>query len=387
VKVFRNFRVLTVWGIPIQVNISLVLFLPILAYLIAGTQQLTLYAGLIESLTGTTLPIDDLRAGQTEWLIGVGAAVGLFASVTLHELGHSWVALRYGLEVQSITLWILGGLASFDEVPREWDREFWIAVAGPITSVLVAAVCFGAVQVAAGGGVAVVFVLGWLAVANVTLAVFNMLPAFPMDGGRVFRALLARKRPYAAATRTAARVGTVFALLFAIVGVLQFSPILLLLALFIYGAATSESRTVMLADLLEGVHVADLVRTDRPTVATNAPLTELFEAMLRERLVAFPVTDGSGRVVGVVTVEDLRSVPVEDRGTVTVGSVVREDVPRVSADTAAFDALVAFGRGDVALVEDDGRVVGVVTQEDVGTALQLQREAAAERPAGRVEES
>jgi Zn-dependent protease len=193
----RSYTVTRIWGIPIRVGSSLLIFLPILAWLIGSGQQIELYAGVIEALTGRGFDIAQLRAGTTPWLVGAAAAVGLFVSVTIHELGHSWVAMRYGLEIESITLWILGGLAALKEFPKEWDWELWIAIAGPVSSLLVAAVCYGGVVLMPASLQVPRFVVGWLAVMNVTLAAFNLLPAFPMDGGRVLRALLARSRPTA----------------------------------------------------------------------------------------------------------------------------------------------------------------------------------------------
>ncbi|MFB6354731.1 MAG: site-2 protease family protein, partial [Halobacteriales archaeon] len=231
----RSYTIGRVWGIPIRVNTSLLVFLPILAWLIGSGGQIEVYAGFIEGLTGVGFDLARLRAGSTPWVIGLVAAVGLFASVTVHELGHSWVALRYGVEIESITLWILGGMASLASIPREWHREFWIAIAGPVTSVAVAAGCWAGLLVVPAGLDVPRFVVGWLALSNLTLAGFNLLPAFPMDGGRILRALLARSRPYASATRIAGRVGVVFAFLFAVVGVMTFQLILVLLALFVYG--------------------------------------------------------------------------------------------------------------------------------------------------------
>jgi Zn-dependent protease len=188
------------------------------------------------------------------WVIGVVAAVLLFVSVTLHELGHSWVALRLGIGIQSITLWILGGLASLESVPREPGREFKIAVAGPAVSLGIAGVGYAGLLALPGTSNVIRFLVGWVALTNLSLALFNLLPAFPMDGGRVLRALLARRRPYATATRIASRVGVAFAVLFVFVGVAGGQIMLLLLAAFLYVAATSESRTVMVGDLLSEFH-------------------------------------------------------------------------------------------------------------------------------------
>lgn len=370
----RNFTVASVWGIPIRINVSLVVFLPILAWLIGSGGQIEIYAGFIEGLTGEGFDLDVLRAGSTPWVIGVTAAVGLFVSVTLHELGHSWVALRYGLSIESITLWILGGIAALSSVPREWDREFWIAIAGPITSVLVGAVCYAGLLVVPSGLPVVRFVVGWLAIVNVTLAAFNLLPAFPMDGGRILRAVLARSRPYASATRIAGRIGVVFAILFAVVGVLSFNPILLLLALFVYGAATTESRTVLVDELLEGITVGDIMTRDPQTVGADATVAAFVDRMIRERQTVYPVTDAGGDVVGVVALENLRRVKERDRDTTRVDAVMRE-VPRVASTADAFDtlALLAQAGTTTALVEEDGAVAGVLSEADYSHALTIQR--------------
>jgi len=368
----RNYTLGRVWGIPIRVNVSLLVFLPILAWLIGSGAQIAVYAGIIEGLAPVTIDPAALAA-ESRWTIGILAAVGLFVSVAIHELGHAWAAMRYGIEVESITLWILGGLASLSAMPREWNREFWIAVAGPAASVLVAAVCFAGLYAVPAGAPVVVFVVGWLAVTNVFLVLFNMLPAFPMDGGRVLRALLVRNRPYASATRTAARVGTGFAVLFAVVGVLAFSPLLFLLALFVYGAATSESRTVIIGELLDGMTVGDLATAEG--VAETTPVEELLGRLLGSRRSELPVLDADGRVVGAVTAEALRGVAPADYATTTVGDLVDPDLPRLDAAASAFDGLVELdgSRSDVALVERDGAPVGVVSRADYGAALALRR--------------
>jgi Zn-dependent protease len=370
----RSFTVGSVWGIPIRINTSLIIFLPILAWLIGSGGQIQVYAGFIEALTGVGFDLARLRAGSTPWVIGITAAVGLFVSVTIHELGHSWVALRYGLTIESITLWILGGMAALTSIPREWDREFWIAIAGPITSVLLAAACYVGLLVVPGSLPVPRFLFGWLAITNVTLAVFNLLPAFPMDGGRILRALLARRRPYASATRIAGRIGVVFAFLFAIVGVFTFQIILLLLAFFVYGAATTESRTVLLDELLEGITVGDIVTRDVTALPAATTIEELGSRMLRERRTVYPVLGEGGSIVGVVTLEDLKQARKRNRDAVTVEAVMRE-VPRVGTTADAFDTLALMNQAGSAnaLVEEGGAVVGVLSQSDYAHALTIQR--------------
>jgi Zn-dependent protease/predicted transcriptional regulator len=372
----RSYTIVRIWDIPIKINVSLVVFLPVLAWLI-GRGQIEIYAGFLESLTGVAFDMDVLTAGNVPWIIGIVAAVGLFVSVTIHELGHSWVAIRYGLTIESITLWILGGMAALSEMPREWNREFWIAIAGPITSVAVGAISYAGMLALGSSLPTVRFVLGWLALTNVILAVFNLLPAFPMDGGRILRALLARKRTYASATRIAGRIGVLFAILFAVVGVLGgFNLMLLLLALFIYGAATTESRTVLLDELLDGLVVGDVMTRDPPTVASETTVAELVERIVQDRKTAYPVVDEvSGDVVGVVTLEDLRGVREVERDAILVGEIARE-VPRVDPGADAFETLATLSgtAGDFMLVADDRDVIGLLSQADYTHALSMQRE-------------
>ncbi|WP_324665591.1 site-2 protease family protein [Haloarcula sediminis] len=376
----RNFHITTVWGIPIRVNVSLLVFLPVLAWLIGSGTQIELYAGIVGALAGTELDTAVLTAGSTPWLVGTLAAVGLFVSVTLHELGHAWAGMRYDLEVESITLWILGGLASFKTFPREWHKEFWIAVAGPITSVLTGVACYAALLALPAGATVPLFVVGWLAVTNLLLAGFNMLPAFPMDGGRVLRSLLARKRSYASATRTAARIGTTFAILFAVFGVLNFAPMLLLLALFIYAAASGESRTVALADLLEGLTAGDIARSTRLSIDADATVEDLVDRMFAERATEFTVTQ-DGDVVGVVTVADFRELSKAQREADTVADLMVTDLPRLDAAMSAFDALVALdtGKATAALVESP-EGTHVVSREDFSSAMEMRRLARVDGP-------
>jgi CBS domain-containing protein len=220
-----------------------------------------------------------------------------------------------------------------------------------------------------------VFVFGWLVVTNVILAVFNMLPAFPMDGGRVLRALLARRRSYLSATRTAARIGTGFAIGFAILAVLSLSPLLFLLALFVYGAASGESRTVALDTLLEGITVEDIVDRDVEGVDADATLSAFAERMLRDRRTTYPVVDG-GSIVGIVSLADLKGVSEADRDATRVREVSAADPPRIAATATAFDGLMELAkhRTEAALVEDGGKTVGVVSNADISQLLDLREQ-------------
>jgi CBS domain-containing protein len=209
---------------------------------------------------------------------------------------------------------------------------------------------------------------------NVTLAAFNLLPAFPMDGGRILRALLARSRPSGIATRLAARIGVGFAVLFAVFAVLTFQVLLLLLAFFMYGAATTESRTVLLEELLAGISIDDIMTRDPATVVASTTIEDFGSQLLRDRQSIHLVVDERGDPVGLVTLDDLKRARRADRTTATVGDIVG-DVARVAPTADAFETLGELqGAGDTdAIVERDGTVVGVLTEADYAHAVTIQR--------------
>jgi Zn-dependent protease/CBS domain-containing protein len=367
----RSFEIGRITDIPIRLNITLVVFLPVLAWLISREEQLTLYAETVNGISPQAIDIAVIRSGSTPEIAGVVTAIGLFVGVLLHELGHSWTARRYGVTISSITLWIFGGMAHMEDLPEDWDIELYVALAGPAMSVLVGAVCYLLLFVVPAQPT-VVFVVGSLALINVTLAIFNLIPAFPMDGGRVLRALLARSRPYAEATQTAATVGKLLAILMAVFAVLAFAPILLLVAMFVYIAAGAESRTTVLRELLRGITVRELMSTDVRTIAPETTVAEFIDRVITERTTAYPVMD-RGTVTGVVTLESVRGVDPEDRKHTTVADVMGPAPPSVDPDADAFEALATMSaaNGDRVLVVEDGRFIGQLTASDFTTAIEV----------------
>lgn len=369
----RNWTLFHVWGIPIRVNITLLVFLPALAYIISRDAGIEANAALLEAMGPHALDVAVLTDGMTPWLIGLGAAVGLFVGVTLHELGHSWMAMRHDIAIASITLWIFGGLARLEDIPEDWDVEFSIALAGPAVSVLVGVLTWGLFLVMPSTSEPLLFIVGWLAFINIILAGFNMLPAFPMDGGRVLRALLARNRPYVEATRTAAAVGKGFAIVFAVVGILALAPILVLVAMFVYIAAGGESRVTVLRDLLRGVTVADIMDEIKRPLSPDQPVADGLAAMLEGRATAVALVDDDGGFAGLVTMADIQSVDPTERDSTPLGSVATTDGPTVTADLDAFGVLQAFSlhRTDRLPVVDDGRLVGSVSRQGLTEAIEV----------------
>lgn len=371
---FKGFRIGSVAGIPIRLDVTFLLVLPVLAFLI-GNAMADVVVVLNESLSGG-LEADALTADLTPWLLGSVAAVGLFACVLLHELGHAAAARRYDYGVASITLWLLGGVARPEEQPRTWQHEFWIAVAGPVVSVALGVGCYLGFLVLPGDELR--FLLGYLAILNVTLAGFNMLPAFPLDGGRVLRALLGRNRPFQAATRQAASVGKAFAVLFGLVGILAVNVFLIAVAFFVYIAAAAEERQTTLRAAFEGVSVGDVmtpaeeVRTVEPPVTLDVVLDRMF----RDRHTGYPVVE-DGRLVGIVTLEDIREVEPDARPSTTAEEVMTTDLQTVSPGTEAMEAMQQLGEGGVGrlvVTDESDELAGIVTRSDLVTAMNVVQE-------------
>ena len=236
---------------------------------------------------------------------GIAFTLALFVSVVLHELGHALVARRYGVPTRDITLLPIGGVARLEYIPEKPRAELSIALAGPMVTAALALVVFAVLRLLsvplvfaprARGVDAVAVQLMW---ANVTLLVFNLLPAFPMDGGRVLRALLALRMDYVRATRIAARAGQIFALFFGIVG-LMYDPVLVVIALFVWVAAVAESGAVEMHSSLAGVDVERVMIRDARTLAPEDPLSTALAHVLDGFQQDFPVVRG-GAVVGVLT--------------------------------------------------------------------------------------
>ncbi len=376
----RRFRIGSVFGIPIQLDLTFLLVLPLFAWIIASQVEQT--ADLLNRSLGTGLDPALLSGGSLVWVLGIVAAVGLFTGVVLHELGHSLVAIRYGFPIDSITLWLFGGVAQLTEMPEDWKQELAIAVAGPIVSVGLGVLSYVAFFVLPGTESTIVesarFVFAYLALMNVALAIFNMLPGFPMDGGRVLRALLARTRPYARATEIAAEVGKVFAIMLGLFGLFVAGNIFLAgLAFFIYIGAAGEARETSMRADLEGVQVRDVMTpADRVTTVTpDVSVRELIGTMFRERHTGYPV-EVNGEVVGLVTLEDARAVKEVERDAYTVRDVMTTELVTVTPELDVMDALQELqdnSVGRLVVTDADGEFRGLLTRSDIMTALSILR--------------
>ncbi|SFR36445.1 Zn-dependent protease (includes SpoIVFB) [Halogeometricum rufum] len=368
----RGIRIGRVFGIPIQLNLTFLLVLPLFAWLIGS--DVGELVELVNRLFGSAIDGAALTVGSMPWILGTAAALGLFLCVLLHEFGHSLVAMRYGYEIESITLWLFGGVANFVEMPEDWRQELVIAVAGPAVSVGLGVVSYLGFLVLSTAQGPVKFVLGYLALTNVMLAVFNMLPGFPMDGGRVLRALLARRRSHARATQIAAEVGKVFAFLLGIVG-LFVNLFLIALAFFIYMGASSEAQQTVMKAAFEDVTVRDVMtpREKLDVVDVTTSVADLLDRMFRERHTGYPVLR-NGSLVGMVTLNDARSVNEVERDAYRVEDVMSGELATISPDAGAMDAITTMqqnGVGRLPVVDEAGELVGLISRSDLVTALNI----------------
>jgi Zn-dependent protease/CBS domain-containing protein len=370
----RGIRIGSAFGIPIKLDLTFLIVLPLFAWLIGS--DVGNLATVLNDMFGSTMPVDALTAGSTRWVLGAAAATGLFFCVLLHEFGHSLTAMRYGYRIESITLWLFGGVARFAEMPEDWKQEFTIAVAGPLVSVALGVLSYLAFLVVPGTLPTVQFVLAYLALTNVALAVFNMLPGFPMDGGRVLRALLARNRPHARATQIAAEVGKLFAVVLAIVGLFS-NLFLVALAFFIYIGASGEAQQTVMKAAFQDVTVGDIMTpaAELKTVTADTAITTLTDRMFRERHTGYPVLR-QGSLVGMVTLDDTREVREVERDAYRVEDVMATDLVTISPDADAMDAISMMQRekvGRLPVVDESGDLVGLISRSDLVTAFNIIR--------------
>ncbi len=358
-----SFRIGRAFGIDIKVHWTFFLLLAFFAYV------------------GYRDSSDPLTA-----LITAAIIVALFFCVLFHEFGHSLVAQRLGIEVPDITLLPIGGLARLKTLPdKPWD-EVKIAIAGPLVNVVLAPIFFGLAlllganllnpaNILEGAG-SLGEVLVYLGYINVVLAVFNLIPAFPMDGGRVLRGLLATRFGPVRATDISSGVGQFFAIAFFLIGLLTANFILLLIAVFIFFGASGEAQMVRQREMMRGLNVSDVMGT-KPRIETVTPyhnFGQVLDAVLHGYQEDFPVVDEDGRLAGIITRKEILSAAHSPDRYTSVRDLMKTDVPTISPDadlfTDGYRILQESGLRALPVV-DNGELVGMLTIDDVGQASLL----------------
>jgi Zn-dependent protease len=360
IKLFR------VKGIDVKVHLTFVLILIWAAYRWSGS-------------TGE---------GMQGALFGVAATLLLFGSVTLHELGHSLQALKYGVRVRDITLLPIGGLARMEEIPEKPGQELRIAIAGPLVNFAIAAALIGVgalLQAQALVTVPELFhslgaaswtgMLAYLTMANLAMGLFNLIPAFPMDGGRVLRALLAMRLDYPKATSSAVTVGQGLALLLGLYGFMSGSFTLVLIAVFVWMGAGQEGKQVEVKSVLREMKVGQAMTRQPQILSADDSLARAVELTLTTSQADFPVMDReSGRLVGLLTEGDLLKGLRSHSMEASVGQVMRTRFPTATPGEPIFQAQQQMALGRVRampILEGSDRLVGLLTAADINEAYRL----------------
>ena len=316
---------------------------------------------------------------------GVVVTLLLFVCVVIHELAHSLTSTWMGYPVEDIVLLPLGGVSQIEEMPEGPGEEFLMAVAGPFSNIVIAfflglislftpvSLLSGLRKIATNP-----MALGWgdmlpyLIVTNIALAAFNLIPAFPMDGGRVLRSLLATVLPQAQATNIAVRVGQGFAWLLGLGGLVTGNLIWILIAVFVYAGAAQEGRMTQIRDILEGMKVRQAFSRDVEAVSPSDPVSRAADLTLEGFQADFPVCD-EGEIVGLLTHTDIVRALKMREPDVLVGDVMKKDFPTLRLDDGLFEVhqqMQQSGLDALPVIEDD-RFVGLLTSRDVNEAYQL----------------
>ena len=367
-----------IFDIPILLHFTFLLVIPLFAWIIGSQIELTTV--ILASLFGIEGRVDIslITAGFMPYILGTIVSLGLFGGVLLHELAHSLVAQSRGIKINSITLLILGGVASMEESLPDPRVELPMALAGPVASLVIglvtSAMAWASILYVPDTAIAglLFYVFGYLGLLNIILFGFNLLPAFPMDGGRVLRAALARRMSLHRATRIAADIGRGFAIIFGIVGFLVFNPILIIIAVFIYIGAGQEALMIKYNVLLQDVSVTDVMSSPVVTIPTTLPVDEAISMMYSSRHLGFPVMERND-LVGIVTLADVHAISSIDREAMQVQDIMTKDLvtlPPSAPLTEALRIMSSAGIGRIPIM-DKGELKGIVTRTDILRVMQL----------------
>ena len=307
----------------------------------------------------------------------------IFLCVLLHEFGHALAARRYGIRTPDITLLPIGGVARLERMPDKPSEEVVVAVAGPAVNILIAAALWLLISVTGGVQTAEIVhtsggsLLWKLWAVNIFLVIFNMIPAFPMDGGRILRALLAMRMNYGRATQIAASIGQGIAFLFFMLGLINPNTwgMLMLIAVFVFFGAANEAAFAQMKTVSQGLRVSSAMVTQFQALPLNASLNEAVEALLRTSQHEFPIVDELGKVRGILTRDDLIVALRKSGADTPVSEVMRVDIPSVHHSMLfdrAFSLMQECGCPALPVLDSAGRLIGLFTPENVGEMMMIE---------------
>src|SRR5215469_5925810 len=374
-----SFRIGRIAGIDIFIHVSWLIIIVLLTWSLATGWFAVLYHG-----WGTA----------TYWIVSLIAALLLFLAVLVHELAHSLVARARGLTVKNITLYIFGGVSNIEQEPQTPGVEFQMAFAGPLTSLLIGGIAYLLLLALGKNTSPLAAILGYLAVMNVLLGVFNLIPGFPLDGGRVLRSIVWKvSGSLRTGTRVTTIVGQVFAYLLILLGIWFFFGGNLLdgiwlgfIGWFLLSAAQSANSQSMLQSMFKGVTVGEVMNASPMTVPANISLQKLVDEYFLPRGLRSAMVTQLDQLAGLITLADIRHVPREQWNEVPVGHAMIpvDRLHVVSPQQSLNDVLPLMAGRDVNQlpVVQDGRLVGVLSRDAIVHYLEVRRDLGMNREAG-----
>ncbi|WP_406670659.1 CBS domain-containing protein [Methanolobus sp. ZRKC4] len=360
-----SLKIGSIMGIPVKLHITFLLILPVFALVFSINEPPLGFAG--------TTPL------ILNYALSLLTTILLFVCILLHELGHSYIAKSYGVEIKDITLLLFGGVSSMEEIPREPSQELRMAFAGPFVSFVIG---FGLLAlhimaisfIPSYSGTSIYLMVGILASINIVLGLFNLLPAFPMDGGRLLRAWYAKRMSYIKATHYAASFGKIFAVMMGLFG-LFFNPWLILIALFVYIGASEEDKQTTVTIGLEKHKVEDVMSKEVVSVLPEMTVEDLSHFMFENKHLGYPVIQGNS-LKGIVTFTDIRNILPNDRFATLVSDIMTKDVISLSSGANAAEAFKIMTVNNIGrvLIADDDDVKGILSRTDLMRLLMLESE-------------
>ncbi len=341
-----SFKIFSIFGIPIELHISF-LALMLIIYIIA-------ILNIIPAINVLTAVLITL----------------IFVTVVLHELSHSYFAKRYGIKIERIVLLPIGGVSEMEEIPKDPAQELRIALAGPVANLVIAGFSFLILLIFKSSlSTVLIGALYYFILVNLLLGLFNLLPAFPMDGGRILRAFLAERMSFIKATKTAATIGKQLAIIMAIIGVF-FNFFLILIAIFVYFGAESEYRSILVSTLLGEDTAKDIMTRDVHTLNSQNTVNDTLRTMFSEKHMGYPVVD-NGNLIGIITFDDISKIPDNKRDKL-IEDVMTRDLILSDPDEDLVKTIEKLNKnriGRIPIVKD-GQLVGIISKTDITNTLQ-----------------
>ncbi|MFO7966355.1 MAG: site-2 protease family protein [Archaeoglobaceae archaeon] len=350
-----SFKIFTIADIEIRIHLTLLIILGLLIYILYWVNPFP-------------VGFSDLDYSRSVKLaLSVIAALGLFVAILLHELAHSILSKRSGGDVRGIMLFIFGGVSMMEDTLSDPDKEITMAFAGPFTSFVIAAGSFGLYLTGLPLLSEFFMVFG---IFNFALGAFNLLPAFPLDGGRILRGFLAKKMSFVSATQSAASVGKAFAVMLGILGIFA-NPWLILIALFIYMGASEEEKMVVEKGTLSKRKIRDIMTEDPITVSPQITVNDFINIIFKNKHPGYPVVDGD-KIVGLITLQDVSDVDKNSK----IGDLVSDDdAITISPEDTAYRAFQLMNENNVGRlsVVEDGVLVGIISRTDLMRLRELEK--------------